>query len=402
MSETEILNKFRNETARQGQITDAASVPVGWQPYSEYSDQIGEAIVRLPTPGATEKDLLISAGFDPDSWKIAGAISTRRWMRFDQEWLYYYKFDVVAGESEEVIEEHIEDLVKKIRKGGSPSNRTRPTDNDAFAVFASDWQIGKASEGIGTSHTIDRVIDCFDQSAERIKDLRKIGKPLSHGALIGMGDIIEGCTGNYSTQLFTVDRNRRDQNKIARELISYGIDKLSPLFDEFTVACVHGNHGEHRHEGKKITDDADNDDTACFETVKEAYDRAGQRFNWNIPNEEMSTSLTLGGVKVGLTHGHIFRKGSTAAQKALEWFKSADFGFQEVRGSQILFSAHFHHLLVTEVGHRTLIQCPACDPGSKWYRDSTGEDSPPGMLTVRLSKDEVTGYSDLQVLRPSI
>jgi hypothetical protein len=401
MSESEILEKFRSEANRQGQATDTASVPVGWQPYAEYTDQIGEAIVRLPAPNATEKDLLISAGFDPAAWKIAGPINTRRWMRTDQEWLYYYKFDVVAGESEEVVEEHIDDLVKKIRKGGT-TVKTQPTEDDAFVVFASDWQIGKAEGGIGTSDTVERVMECFDKAAERVRELRKTGRTISHGALIGMGDIVEGCNGNYSNQLFIVDRNRRDQNKIARELISYGIDTLSPLFEEFTVGCVHGNHGEHRHDGKKITDDADNDDTACFETVKEAYDRAGQQFNWHIPDDEMSVALTLGGVKVGFTHGHIFRKGSTPAQKALEWFKSADFGFQPVRGSQILFSAHFHHLLLTEVGHRTLIQCPAADPGSKWYRDSTGEDSPPGMLTVRLSKDELMGYSDLQVLRPSL
>lgn len=400
LSENELLANFRNEKLRQDHSNDNSLTPPGWQPYSEFTDQIGEAIVRLPSPNATERDLLVSAGFDPDSWRISGAINVRRWMRADQEWLYYYKFDVVAGESEEVIEEHIEDLVKKIRQR-TPVNKTRSTEDDAFLVFASDWQIGKAEGGFGTSDTIDRVTDCFDKAALRVKELRKTGRSIPHGVLVGMGDIVEGCLGNYSTQLFTTDKNRRDQNKIARELISYGIDTLSPLFEEFTIACVHGNHGEHRHEGKKITDDADNDDTACFETVKEAYDRAGQTFNWYIPDDEMSTALTLGGVKIGLTHGHIFRKGSTPQQKAVEWFKSADFGFQPVRGSQILVSAHFHHLLVTEVGHRTLIQCPALDPGSKWYRDSTGEDAPPGMLTFRLSKDEVMGYSDLQVLRPA-
>lgn len=398
-NETEMLQSFKEEKERG--ITKSVAVPNGWEPYSEFSDQIGEAIVRLPSPGATERDLLIASGFDPDAWKISGPINTRRWMRSDQEWLYYYKFNVEAGESEEVVQEHIDDLVAKIRQRG-PANKTTETSDDAFVFFASDWQLGKREGAFGTEHTVERVLEGFDKAAERVRELRSTGRAIPHGAIIGMGDIVEGCHGNYSNQPFLIDRNRRDQNKLARELISYGIDKLSPLFKEFTVACVHGNHGEHRQDGKKVTDDADNDDTATFEAVREAYERAGQKFNWHIPDDEMSVALTLGGVKIGLTHGHIFRKGSTPQQKAVEWFKSADFGFQPVRGAQILFSAHFHHLLVTEVGPRTLIQCPAADVGSKWYRDSTGEDAPPGFLTVRLSSDEAMGYADLQVLRPSI
>ena len=55
--------------------------------------------MRLPRPNATEQDLLIAAGFDPDCWRIKGTFNTRRWMRYDQEWLYYYKFDVEQGES---------------------------------------------------------------------------------------------------------------------------------------------------------------------------------------------------------------------------------------------------------------------------------------------------------------
>ena len=394
-SDEDALKAFESRETVQ-----TVGVPKGWEIYSEYTDAIGEAIVSLPTPGATEKDLLVTAGFDPNEWKIRGPINTRKWMNSGKEWLYYYKFDVVAGESEEVVEEHIDDLVAKIRSGGTVRKST-PVEGDAFAFFASDWQIGKREGSIGTPQTIDRVTEGIERTVQRVKELRRIGRAMPHGAFIGMGDIVEGCHGNYPNQQFLIDTNRRDQNKISRELISYGIDSLSPLFDEFTVACVHGNHGENRQDDKKVTDDADNDDTAVFETVKEAYDRAKQEFNWLIPDDEMSMALTLGGTKLGITHGHTFRKGSTAQQKALEWFKGQDFGFQPVRGAQILVSAHFHHYLATEVGMRTMFQCPAADPGSKWFRDSSGEDAPPGFLTMRLSSEEVMGYADVQVLRPS-
>lgn len=374
--------------------------PKGWEPYAEESELIGKAIVRLPRPNATERDLLLGAGFDPDGWRIAGPINTRRWMRWDQEWLYYYKFDVEQGESAEVTEVHVDELAKRMRRR-KPVQKTEKAGDDAFVVLLSDWQIGKREGNIGTPETVFRVIDCIDQAAQRVKDLRRIGRPLETGALVGLGDIVEGCMGNYPNQQFLIDCNRRDQNRISRELLCYAIDSLSPLFEHFSIATVGGNHGENRGGMQaKLTDDADNDDVAVFETVREAYDRAGQEFDWLIPNDELSIALELGGVKVGATHGHIFRKGSTAQQKQLEWFRAQDFGFQPVRDARILFTAHFHHFLATQVGSRTMFQTPALDPGSKWFRDSSGEDAPPGLLTMRLAAAENLGWSDLEVLTP--
>ena len=395
------MAEFDKELGQTETRAEESSAPRGWEPYTEYTDQIGEAIVRIPKPNATERDLLITAGFDPDSWKISGPIRSSKWMVANGDWRYAYRFGVVAGESEDVVQEHIDDLIAHIRNRPNRPQPPTPTQEDAFVFFASDWQIGKSEGSVGTDDTVRRVLEGIDKTVDRIKELRTLGRSLSEGAFIGMGDIVEGCTGNYPGQAFLVDRNRRDQNKIARELIYYGIDQLSPHFQKFTVAAVHGNHGEHRESGRKITDDADNEDTAVFEAVKEAYDRTGHEFTWILPQDEMSIALTLGEVPIGITHGHIFRKGSTAQQKALNWWQGQDFGFQPVRGSQILISAHFHHYLCTEVGSRTMFQCPAADPGSKWFRDGSGEDAPPGFLTMRLSRDEQMGYSDVAVLRPS-
>ena len=397
MSEADLVNEFREEKNKKSYT---ATVPSGWEPYSEFTEQIGEAIVRLPSPGATERDLLISAGFDPDNWKISGSINTRRWMRYDQEWLYYYKFDVVAGESVEVIEEHIDDIVKSIRTR-KRHRRDLPEGNDAFLFLMSDPQIGKAENGLGTDDTVRRYLDTVDQAVDRINELRKTGRLMPHGVIVGLGDIVENCTNFYSNQIFTVDRNQRDQNKIARELIYYTIDAFYPLFERLTVASVAGNHGENRNDGKLVTDEADNADVACFEAVRESYDRAGVTdIEWVIPQHELSIALEIGGVSVGFTHGHIFRKGSTIQQKAVEWFKGQVFGGGSVKDAKILVSGHFHHFLATQVGIRTLFQTPAMDPGSKWVSDCTGELTPPGVLTMRITDQEPVGYSDIQILSP--
>lgn len=390
------------DLAGELRLAAAAPPPKGWEPYAEESGLIGSAIVHLPRPGATERDLLIGAGFDPDEWRISGAINTRRWMRYDQEWLYYYKFDVVAGESSKVRAEHIEDIVKMIRKR-SPRRSRIPTGNDGFGYLASDWQIGKAEGDDGTPQTVARVKTSVDQAVARIRWLRRAGHAMPIGLFAGLGDLLEGTCGWYPGQQFLIDRNRREQNRIVRELITYAILEMAPLFETFIVATVGGNHGENRQDGKRATNDADNDDVAQFEAVREAFDMApewGDQLQWLIPQDELSIGLNIQDVGIGLTHGHNFRKGSTVQAKAHEWWKGQVFGEQAVREAQILCSAHFHHFSAVTYGRRTHIQTPAMDPGSKWHSNATGEDAPPGVVTFRIDPSHAFGYDDLKILDP--
>lgn len=394
-----------NEERLMGELEEAyGPIPKGWEPFAEEAGRIGSAIVRLPAPGATERDLLIQAGFDPNCWRIHGNINTRRWMRYDQEWLYYYKFDVEQGESPEVVEEHVEDLVKHIRRRRRAAKVITPGD-DAWGIIGSDWQIGKRVGDRGTAWTVDGILEVVDLAKREIKDLRRNGYAISTGFFVGTGDLGEGTCGFYPNQQFLIDRNRRDQNKIIRELITHTIDELAPLFETFHVATVGGNHGENRNDGKKATDDGDNDDVAQFEAVREAFDRAEQygglnNLIWTIPNEELSISLELGGVKNGFAHGHTFGVGSTAQQKAYNWWKNQDFGMQAVRGAQILTTSHFHHNSEVTYGFRTHLQSGAMDPGSEWFTNRTGEGSPRSTLTYRLSADEPLGFSHKRILAP--
>lgn len=391
-----------NETNLTAQTPIKA--PSGWEPYSEHTETIGKAIVHLPRPNSTHRDLLIQAGFNPDEWQISGQVNTRKWMRYDQEWLYYYKFDVIAGESPEVVEQHVDELVQVIRSNKPQSTAFIQGGEDAFTTFASDWQIGKREGNDGTPQTIDRVLKSIDMTGERIKDLRKLGHKIPTWMFAGLGDIGEGTCGFYPGQQFLIDRNRRDQGRINRELITKTLDYLAPMFDNVIVPVVGGNHGENRSpEGKRITSDGDNDDCAYFDAVREAFDRVGDHnIEWKIMEDELSMGLTVAGVPIGLTHGHLFERtsGSTAQQKAHGWWKNQDFGFQSIRGSRILVSAHFHHFSAITYGGRTHLQTPAMDPGSKWFREIRGEESPPGVLSFRIDKEIPLGWDNLTILSP--
>lgn len=379
-----------------------ATAPKGWEQYAEEAGKIGSAVVHLPKPDAAERDLLIAAGFAPDSWRIKGSVNTRRWMRYDQEWLYYYRFDVEQGESHEAAMAHVDDLVKIIRKR-SKGEKFYYGGQGTYVIVLADWQIGKSEGGKGSADTVKRWKDCLAQARADIVRLRKARVDISRLALLSVGDLVEGCGDHYDMQTFLVDLDRRNQNRVVRELVTETLLTLAPMFDHTTVACIGGNHGENRRKGKAYTTFADNDDVATIEAVREAFDLAGwdDRITWHIPDEELSLNVEISGINIGLVHGHQFKGGANAWKKMEDWWRGNDFGLQAVQKSQILLSGHFHfNVDVNLSANRSWFQAPTIDPGSKWYADISGNTSIPGVLTFVATPETPLGYDFKRMLHP--
>jgi predicted phosphodiesterase len=373
----------------------------------------GKAACHAPK-NASPRDLLIRAGVDPDLWQISGKVNARNWnvnagrARGNvTELFYYFKFDIVAGESPEAKKLHVDDLVKRIRKRSQSTRKiaagTDVCDMRTFVFVVSDWQIGKAEGGFGTDETVRRFKDSLAQAVQQVNMLRRAGVPLNHLAILSVGDLVEGCGDHYAMQTFSIDLDRRSQCRTVREMLTEAILTLAPMFESTDIAAVGGNHGENRKDGKAYTTFADNDDLATIEAVREAFDLAGwENLVWTIPNEELSIVVEVGGVKIGLAHGHQFRGGANAQKKAEDWWRSQDFGLQAVREAQILLTGHFHHLCVVNIaGRRTWIQAPTIDPGSQWYTGTSGVTAIPGILTFVVDADNPVGYDHLRMLVPS-
>lgn len=381
----------------------AALAPKDMPIFSEVDGTHGKGALLLPQDNAQARDLVEGVGLDPDAWQISGKVNTRRWMRYDGNFLYYYKFDVVAGESPEGRELHIDDLIKQIRRRTKKpvlvSSEAYQT--DTFVFVCSDWQVGKSENGFGSEQTIERFRSSLLQAVQQIKNLRKTGVSIDKLAILSVGDLVEGCDGHYAIQNFTVDLDRRHQVKVVRELLTEAILTLSPLFGHTTIAAVAGNHGENRKDGKAFTTLADNDDVAAPEAVKEAFDLAGwgDRLTWFIPEHELTLCIDLGGVKVGLVHGHQFKGGVNALKKAHDWWGSQVFGLEAVNDAQILLSGHFHSLHVVNVtAGRTWIQAPTIDPGSAWFTNTTGTSAIPAQMCFVATQDSPTGFDYLRTL----
>lgn len=384
--------------------------PKGWEPHVEISGSRGTVVAEPTEDENPDKErLLRKANLDPTRWRIVGRMGCRMWQAvfpvkekvgdkyattgYEKRWLYYHKFEV--EEIDPVREADTVALIEEIRTHAFiPGDR--PTGDDAFVVALADPQMGKG-DGDGVHGTTTRLLEDIGSVERRVADLRKIGRKLETLYLFGVGDLIENCADFYPQQTFRVQLNHRDQVKVMRRLIVKMIERWSPMFDRVVVGCVGGNHGERRKDGKSFTDFADNDDVAIFEQVEEivgANPSAYGHVSFRIPKDELALTFDVAGEIVGITHGHLFRKG-----KAMEWWAKQAHGQQPIGDARILITGHYHHLLFGGEGAKTHIQCPALEGASDWYRNISGQHSNRGLLTLRVGKNVAeSGFSDLEIV----
>ena len=366
--------------------------PKGWEPGIDTSKNI---IVSKPLPKAIKPEdhkwdiYLAELGFDPKEFEIIEPFEVRTWTANmgagETEQFYYYKAKIISKNPTNSKDFDYKNLLKEIKAyKGQPQ---KITGNSSFIVCLSDWQMGKR-DGDGTQGIVKRIEQMIPDVTARIKDLKKNGVDLANLYVFGLGDIVEGCDGFYPMQEFSVEYDLRRQKMIARRLLVKAIKTWAPLFKNVVVACVPGNHGENRKNGKAFTSFGDNFDVSLFDEAQEILSEnpAYKKIKFIIPENELWITLDISGTIVGLAHGHQFRTGGRYShQKAVAWLSGQAFGMTDVGDSDILISGHFHHLFVVNEGKRTLMQCPSVDGGSEWFENMTGKTSYSGTLTFSIT-----------------
>lgn len=275
------------------------------------------------------------------------------------------------------------------------ADATEPT---TFVVCLADWQLGKSAGG-GVEATVQRITDSYDAIVHRLVELRMLGRTVERVAIVNMGDPIEGCAENYSSQTFTVELNLRQQLLLALDLMALGISRLSALSDQVTFISVLCNHGEWmRRGGKSITSDSDNASGFLAEALFRVFQERpeAEKIEWVIPHDQMTVTSVLSGVKVAFNHGHLM----PSSAKEADWIRGQSIRIlrEEKREPDIWVTAHRHHLSVVDFGAYTRIQCPTMDGGSKWWTDQTGLWSSTGTLTFLVGRHDERGWSDIAVV----
>lgn len=383
--------------------------PQGWEPGIAWDGASGELttgpMAEAPSP-LVWAELVADWGLDPATTEIVpGSVQVRGWDANvgggELQRLRYYRATVrqrtATAEDDRVDIDALCALVEKRKPYSPPAG----SGDRALVVCMSDWQMGKG-EGGGTEAIVGRICSAIDALPTRIKNLKKAGTPVDQVYLLGMGDLVEQCSGHYAMQTFTTDLDRREQMRLARRMILRAVETVAPLVSAVVLAAVPGNHGENRNSaGKAYTSWTDNDDLAVVEQVAEILAANPDRYSHvsTVLADDLTLVLDIAGVPVGLAHGHQMRGSGHPAGRVHKWWEGQALGRQPVADAQILVTGHLHHLIAAETTGRTHLQCPAMDGGSAWWTSTTGQHSPSGMLTFTVGTAcSSRGWCDLKVL----
>ena len=364
-----------------------------WVPGVEWLGSEGTITTDALNGDPRWEEILVKWGLEPDHYQIVEPVLFNSWGGHDGMMNRQFKAKVIRRTHSPA---DYEDLIQAALKH-KPKKREWVGESTLNVVLA-DWQIGKA-DGDGLEGTIRRVVEARDSVIQRIKDLRKIGRPIGHLNVLWTGDSVEGCLGYYASQTFSVELDRRDQVKVTRRLLTDALQAWAPYFAGVTVAAVAGNHGENRSTGKAFTGAHDNDDLAIVEQVSEilaANPAAYGHVRFAIARDNLTLTIPSAGWVLGITHGHVTRSGATAEMKLRSWWEKQAAGRQPVGDADVLVSGHYHHFRAADWGGCVWLQAPALDGGSEYWRVTTGETSEPGMLTFVMAEGQ--RVTDIAVL----
>jgi predicted phosphodiesterase len=398
------MSRLTDALARAEQVAQARAVkrshPDGWEPGVRWDEatRLGELTIKATAPRPDWDSFLREWGFDPAVFEVAGdTIQFRTWDgaigNGETQRFYYYRAQIRSRRPDDHAD--VAELISEIRKR-KPRPVAPVTGDQTLVVALADWQAGDAH----TDEAVERILRLVDEIPARWRELVKTGVPLRDILLVGLGDLVEGCSGDwYPSQTFQATLNNREQRTLVRRLLVKIIEACLTVSPTVRVAVVGGNHGEARQGGKAYTDPSDNSDVEVAEQAAEviaAHPEYRDRVSFIIPRDELAVTLNVHGVILGLTHGHLAKRGAGAANKVENWWKGQALGMTAAGDATLLLTGHYHHLVVQTHGPRTHIQAPAMCGPSAWFTDLSGVgNSGAGTLTLVVG---TTGWDHLRVI----
>lgn len=379
--------------------------PAGWQPGITLGTESGVLVTEplADAPSDWDKILreLLPEGIDPTEFAIDGTtVEVRAWDgnigNGELKRFYYFKARIKRRKS--VVEgRDLDDIIAAAKK--AKPKAAADTHNDrTYFIQVTDLQAGQA-DGDGVAGMVERALQLGSMVRDDLASLKRAGKPASSIFVPVTGDLVEGISGWYEMQTFSVSLDRRDQVKLVRRLLTELLMDVASNGLPVHVAVVPGNHGENRQNGKAYTTLGDNDDVAVVEQIAEAFAMSDkfEHVTFSFPaKERLSLTVEVQGHIVGLTHGHIARSTGTPAAKILNWFKSMAATRDPIGDSDILFVGHYHHAIFQQlVGDTLLVMGGALCDSSAWFSQTAGLVSDPIVV-----KGTITASQPIETFMP--
>jgi hypothetical protein len=359
----------------------------------EFDGETGQAVTPgYETEPANFDEFLIDAGLDPNGIEVIPPVRTSRWQQQkDGEliWLTSYRF-TFRRKTQRV------DLPLLVQEAQRKAKKPKQTDraDTALVVLWSDLQVGKVDHRGDTVALVERV----QLMRDRLVDLIKKEKP-TRLIFADLGDTVENFdNAGREQQRVTNDLSIMDQVDLATTLAWQTLRLCAEKVPHVTYASVGSNHCQWRINGKPVGKATD--DWGVFigrQLARLATETGADNIRFIEPqphDESLALDIFDDGYHVlGLVHGHQ----ATRPEGLPDWWRKQAFGAQPVKNASILCHGHFHHLRLLELGSvdrddriasRYLIGASTMDNGSTWYRQNSGEDSQPGLVTFTLYKGQ--------------
>mgnify|MGYP003348839243 FL=1 len=348
------------------------SIPEAWRPRSEIGTD-GGYVISTPrpdgnTPGAEE--ILREAKLDPSEWVVVSHRRSR-WQTYNGDWLESFRVNVVPIKEHSAPDYDLEQVLDSVSKW--KPGKTIDSPGDLTAVYSvGDTQYGKDD----TPAIIDRVFKSFNEAVEHHKYLTK-KYSIGQIALPQLGDCIEGMTSQKGKVMGRHDIGVSEQVRVGRRMLLAQIKAMAPLASKIVVPVVPGNHDEvQRFLVSRPEDSWQIDVVASVEDICKENDFLKDRVEFRYPAADDSTiTVNLSGTLYGMAHGH-------QSRDMVKWWSGQVMGRCSVADAEILNVGHLHHYRSQNVGPRLFIQNPSMDNGSAWFRDKSGLDSAPGIISL--------------------
>lgn len=367
--------------------------PSGWEPGVAWDGQSGTLTTQpMEAPPRDWSELLSVWDLDPAEYEVIEPVQYRAWDagigEGNVQRLYYYRANV---RRRRVGQSGLDELLAAVGKR-KPKLREADGGGLSFAVLAGDLQLGKP-DGDGTEGTIERFLSKTDAAVRRVKELRRAGRKVDSITLAWLGDCIEGnvSQGGSIAQAGRLDLTVSEQLRVYRRLMLHQVKEFAGLAERLVVPVVPGNHDEVERAGKVVRRYDDSWAVEGAVAVADALNLAGgyEHVSFVFPGrDELTITLDVAGTAVGFAHGHQF------GRDPVKWWSGQAHGMQPIGSATLLLAAHLHHLRVEQTGAKTFLQIPALDGGSTWWRHRTGQDSPPGLVSLLIGDG---GWGDLAV-----
>lgn len=345
------------------------------------------------------------AGLNPDEYRIVDdTVRFSAWEQSarakdgdrDKVQLYAYRARFQRITRADAQTENLPPLIAIAKANARKRPPTKAADLTRV-VIVSDPQIGKVGSRGGTPALLERIAGLMAEL-----DAVMVGTPCRDAVIVDAGDLCEGFE-NVAAQMHTNDLSHPAQMRVARAVLTDVVTSIASRHRMTRVATVPSNHTAWRRGKDVLGRPSDDYGIDCHMAVHEALsrDRRFRDVTWSFPEEwDDSMTMEVRGATLGIAHGH--QKGSPDQIPA--WWRGQSHGSQAVAKATILVTGHFHHFRAQPSGaidgrSRYWFQAPTLDNGSDWFRNISGEDSEPGILTFTV--DDEGRWDHLRVIAPA-